>query len=172
MEVEKYRTPISINDAIEILKRSFDKYVQGDFYSALPYLLAIFSIENARGNSVWNYNWGNVITYSPEQQYYKHDGNNRHFRSLQGHQEGSDYFIKTLLTPTNIRIMSAALADDFDGFFSGIHDINPETKKAYNYLEDGPFKNKAKESFRSLVNEFKKTFNFAPNVQKKKTIEK
>lgn len=113
----------------------------------------MLAMENRHGEAIFNHNWGNIITWSDLQDYFKFDDNTRHFRSLPSHLDGAANFIATLLSPTNKRIVEAAGRGDFEGFFRGIHDRHPNTHQAYNLLE-GSERAAVKNTYRSLVREF------------------
>jgi hypothetical protein len=147
------RTPISMSDAVVLLSQAFLEkgIVLG---KAAPYLIALLALENRNGEAIYNYNWGNVIRFRGSDDYFKLGANPREFRSLKSHREGANYYVSTLLSPTNKRIVRAALNDDFEGFFRGIHDINPDTKKAYNLLTDDAERSALAKTYATLIREY------------------
>lgn len=152
--VTRFNTPLSMREAVPILRESFQRVTGEPIAAAAPYLLAMFALENGRGKHISNHNWGNVIKWKPEHDYYLKGNNPRKFRALGSHNDGADYFISTLLSATNKRILQGAYADDFDAFESGIHELHPTTRKAYNHLT-GEKRNTLRRTYKRLVNEFK-----------------
>ena len=140
---------------LPILRAAFVKKTGLELGNAEAYLLAMLALENAHGKAIWNYNWGNVIRWNDDQDYFFIGQNPREFRSLASHEQGAENFINTLFSSTNKRIVEAALDDDFEGFFEGIHTLHPETKKAYNYLTDFDILDSALAAYSKLVDKFK-----------------
>jgi hypothetical protein len=123
---------------------------------AAPYLLSMIALENGNGSDIIHHNWGNIVTSDPTNEHYIKGDNPRLFLSFPSHLEGANAFLRRLETPTHKRILIAALEDNFDEFFRGIHDLNQETGRAYNYLPEGdPDRAVALKAYSQLVNTFK-----------------
>ena len=148
-------TPITMGAMLPILRSAFRKKTGSEMAAAEPYLLAMLALENGNGSAISNHNWGNVSRWKPEQDYFFIGKNPREFRSLASHEQGAENFVSTLFTPTNVRIVEAALDDDFEGFFEGIHSLNSDTRKAYNHLTDYDKLDSALKAYASLVSRFK-----------------
>lgn len=154
-EQTRVTTPLTMGAMLPILRAAFAKNTDLELGNAEPYLLAMLALENAHGKAIGNFNWGNVIRWNGEQDYFYKGTNPREFRSLASHAEGAENFVNTLFSPTNVRIVEAALADNFEGFFKGIHSLNSDTRKAYNHLTDYGELDSARKAYASLVSRFK-----------------
>ena len=153
MEVPIKETFLSMDEMAPILRRAFAAEYGQDIGAAEPYLLAMLALENAHGLGLFNHNWGNVITWNANQPYWMDhkNGNPRHFRALNSHDEGARYFVQQLGTETNRRIIDAALRGDFGAFFRAITKRHPKTKRAYCADCDRPA---VANTYRDLVREF------------------
>jgi len=151
---EPVKTPLGREELAPILRPVFKDETGEDMGNAEPYLIAMLALENGWGSKIRQHNWGNVIRSGEEQDYYQVGSNPRKFRVLPSHDEGARYFVRTLLSPTNKRIVEAAQADNFDAFFNGIHNISPVTDMAYNHLT-GTKRAQALKAYKDIVSKLR-----------------
>ena len=99
--------------------------------TVLPYVLALFAVENAHGDAVWNYDWGNVTTDDPTDPWFLLPDNPRMFLAASNHPEGAANLLMRLQSPTHRRLLEAAQRDDVRAFVRGLVEPHPDTGLAY-----------------------------------------
>lgn len=152
MKLATHSTPIDWGAVPRLLDEQFADIYGVKPERALPYLMAMIAIENARGRSINNFNWGNITTSDPDDDYWLAPGNDRLFSAFTSHDDGVRAYLRRLGSPTHSRILRAAMLDDFRSFFDAITLPHPKTKMAY--CPDCRTQ-AAADSYYSLVNEFK-----------------
>lgn len=129
MQVSPQRTPLELADMRRMLRAAYRSRHGADIGKAEPYLLAMLALENGRGRSIYNHNWGFVTTARGP--YFYIGDNPRKFRAFDSHKEGAAHWVATLDSDTHRRIVEAAKRDDFGAFFRGITTPHPETGMMY-----------------------------------------
>lgn len=151
MQVAAVRTPTTIPTVRDIISRNYDAIVGEPIGHAMPYLLALFALENAHGKSVFNNNIGNITINSGV--YWLAPGDpNRKFGHYDTLDTGVKAWLKRLTSKTHRRMLDAAQVDDFDAFLAGYRTPSPITGMVYCDTCSGEA---VENSMRQLVEKFK-----------------
>ena len=131
MRYSPHQTPIdlaSVRSTLDRIAASGDEMTA----EAVPILTALVAFENARGASVYNYNWGNITTDNPSDPHFVFPGNPRMFLQFPDHATGAMALVQRLArSPTHRRMLDAANKGDVPAFVRGMTTPSPETGMMY-----------------------------------------
>ena len=151
------RTPLTVEGMGKYLEEAFiAEYGRALSRPEAEWLLALLRHENANGESIIAYNWGNRVATQGEdfwvpswadesitkeelsprtralrESYIEGNAVPGKFAAYASHAEGARKFVRLFRSQTHKRILDAAAADNARAFWRGIGEKHPITKKRY-----------------------------------------
>lgn len=118
-EVEKFKTKPTSDEWLDSLKFAVDSVKRPPLSKeSTAVLWAQWALETARGNSMWNYNFGNMTPYDPSKQDYivlkTYLGTIMKFRAYKDYRDGASDWIKWFARRNDVwEVLTYASPRDF-----------------------------------------------------------